>query len=431
VPEIIIGHQDGWLRVLNVKGVEMPGWPRRMIVAGSNATSIDSTPAVADLDKNGRKEIIVGLGSSWNLHQQGGLLVLNTDGTVRCRFRTLDNQNMAAGTWGPDGYSEPVYTSPAVGDINGDGYPDIVFGSWDHHIYAVDRYCHKILDVDTEDTIWSSPALFDINHDGRKEIFIGNDQTAGGWDNWSGGEFRALQWTPFGPKTLWIRKIDDTIWSSPAIGDINNDGHIDVVVGGGHGYNRNDGKRVWAFDAVTGANVRGWPQNTNGATDSAPALGDLTGDGVPEVVAGSADGYIRAYHGNGTLMWATHLMFNHTTPGGPVAPPIIVDLNGDGHNDVAVGNNWGLFWLDGRTGHLIAEMDQFLAHSTAPAVANFGPNFGWRMVATGFSTPGHFTKFFEYTFPKPGVLAPWVMFRRDPSHEAGPIGKTMLPFVRS
>src|SRR6516162_4946035 len=25
VPEIIIGHQDGWLRVLNVKGVEMPG----------------------------------------------------------------------------------------------------------------------------------------------------------------------------------------------------------------------------------------------------------------------------------------------------------------------------------------------------------------------------------------------------------------------
>ena len=36
-----------------------------------------------------------------------------------------------------DNYSDPVFATPAVGDITGTGELDIVFGSYDHHIYAL------------------------------------------------------------------------------------------------------------------------------------------------------------------------------------------------------------------------------------------------------------------------------------------------------
>ena len=55
----------------------------------------------------------------------------------------------------------------------------LAFGSFDGHIYAIDRNCNKILDENVEDSVWSSPALYDIDGDGRKEIFIGGDQDAG------------------------------------------------------------------------------------------------------------------------------------------------------------------------------------------------------------------------------------------------------------
>src|SRR5262249_48112911 len=144
----------------------LAGWPRSAVVAGS-AAAIDSTPAVADLDGTGRKEIIIGTGSTWHGGPNGGIVLFNRDGTTRCHFLTGDVLNISTGGGGADGFADGVYSSPAIGDINGDGHPDIVFGSFDHHVYALDRYCHVILSYSVEDTIWSSPVLYDVDGDGR------------------------------------------------------------------------------------------------------------------------------------------------------------------------------------------------------------------------------------------------------------------------
>ena len=53
-----------------------------------------------------------------------------------------------------------MYSSPSIGDINGDGFADIVFGGFDLHVHAIDRDCHEILSDNVEDTVWSSPALY-------------------------------------------------------------------------------------------------------------------------------------------------------------------------------------------------------------------------------------------------------------------------------
>ena len=277
--DIVIGHQDGWLRVVSgVSGHNVPGWPQKAIINGANGTAIDSTPAVADLFKDGTKKIVVGVGSTWVHNQQGGVIIFNANGSRHCVFQTRDFGNVYANTGVADGYSDPVFSSPAIGDINGDGYPDIVFGSFDLHVYAIDRNCHKLIDYNIEDSTWSSPALYDVDGDGRQEIFIGGDQTAGGAIDWSGGEFRALKYVPGAPGNaveLWKNRINDTVWSSPAIGDIDGDGRVEVVVGAGFSYQRSDGRKIFAWHLDDGSAVRGWPQATGGSTMPSPALGDL------------------------------------------------------------------------------------------------------------------------------------------------------------
>jgi hypothetical protein len=421
-PEIIVGHEDGYVRALEANGSSLPGWPQPAQMGGSSPTAIDSSPAVADLNGDGKKEVVVGLGSAFQTNHNGGVIVFRSDGSVQCRFLTRDTFNAATGQPGADGYSDGVFSTPAIGDVNGDGSPDIVFGSWDHYVHAIDKNCHELSGFPyfVDDTIWSSPALYDIDHDGRLEIFIGNDQTAGGPDNWQGGELRALDWQNGVVREIWKRQISDVIQSSPAIGDINGDGRPDVIVGAGNAFNSIDSHRVWAFSAATGANLTGWPVTTGGVTFSSPALGDLDGDGRPDVVIGTSDGFVHALKGNGGHLWAVHLPFGTIRPGGAVnASPIIADMNGDGHNDVGVGNDWGFFILDGRTGAILSELNTLKSYGASGAVGDFG-TAGWRLIVSGFDTPGHSTTLASYSLPTPGVTPPWPMFHRTVTHIGAP-----------
>jgi FG-GAP-like repeat len=427
--DIVIGHQDGLLHVIDgASGRDLPGWPQQ------TGTAIDSTPAVADLSNNGQQEIVVGLGSTWVANQQGGVAIYNPNGALHCVFRTRDYFNIWNGNPHPDGFADGVYSSPAIGDINGDGFPDIVFGGFDLHVHAIDRNCHEIMSDNVEDTVWSSPALYDVNGDGRLDILIGGDQTAGGAINWSGGEFRAIEYTSGGSvgcshcHEIWKHQLNDTMWSSPAVGDIDGDGRPEVVVGGGNFYNRSDGHKVFAWHVDDGSSLPGWPVSTAGSTMPSPALGDLDGNGIPEVVASSADGWVRAFNGNGSLRWATHLWaFSPGQAGGPVASPIIADLNGDGHNDVGAGNNYAYFVLNGANGSIMAALDGSESHESAAAVGDFGAGVGWRLIVAGFDTPHHTSRLQAFSMPSPRTSAPWPMFRRDPLHHAGPVALHLLP----
>ncbi len=427
--DIVIGDQNGLLRVLDASnGQELPHWPQYAVVSGA-PTAIDSTPAVGDLFKNGKKEIVVGVGSTWQPNHNGGVIIFNPDGSEHCVFHTLDDGNPWANNGIPSGYTQPVFSSVAIGDINGDGYPDIAFGSFDGHIYAIDRNCNKILDENVEDSVWSSPALYDIDGDGRDEIFIGGDQAAGGAINWSGGEFRAIKWVPGAPGNaveLWKRQVDDTVWSSPALCDIDNDGRLDVVVGDGFYYHRTATNQVFAWHADDGSALPGWPVTTGGETMASPACGDLGGDQIPEVVVSSGDGYVHAYRGNGSQIWARQLLYVGGAPhNAPASSPIIADFNGDGVNDVAAGNDYAFFMLDGRNGSIMQINNTFLSHESAGAVGDFGGS--WKLIVDGFNTPNHTNTLEAFNMPTPGKTPPWPEFRHDSAHLGGPVAYHLLP----
>ena len=430
MPEIVYGDQGGWLHALDpATGTDIAPFP---VNVGS---AIDSSPAVADLDNDGANEIVVGLGSTWVPNQQGGVRIYNGNGSLRCIYNTGDKFNIWTGG-PPDGRPDGVVSSPSVGDIDGDGRMDAVFGGFDHHIHAIDRQCRSLsgFPFHVEDTTWSSPALYDSDDDGRLEIFIGSDQTPGGLAqfNWAGGEFRALDHRNGQVVELWKRRSHDVFSSSAAIGDINADGRMEVVTGGGDFYHHVDGWKVWAFDLQTGSDVAGWPRITGGAVSSSPAIGDLNGDGRDDVVVGSRDASVYAWHGDGALLWRRGPIPNCCVPPRAVnGSPIIADLDGDGDQDVAVGTDVATNLLDGRTGQPIGGAPEFgFSFENAAAVGDFGPHgrlliVGGFVTASGNTPPTHRVAAYQLSG---SAASEWPMFQRDARRLGAPVsGGDPLP----
>src|SRR5689334_7051000 len=169
VPDAVFGSEAGFVDAVDGRtGHDLPGWPQATGVA------IDSTPAVSDLDGDGRPEIVVGAGATIVPGQTAGLFVFASNGATRCRW--LPPTPAGGPQW------SEVFSSPAIGDVDGDGHPDIVFGGFDLRIHAIDRNCHELpgFPFYHDDTDWSSPSLYDINGDGRLDIFIGGDSSPGG-----------------------------------------------------------------------------------------------------------------------------------------------------------------------------------------------------------------------------------------------------------
>ena len=87
----------------------------------------------------------------------------------------------------------------------------------------------------------------------------------------------------------WPVSISDSIVSSPAIGDVDGDGKVEIVVATDTSYGYTG--LLYAFK-TTGEKLGGlWPAYTDGNIYSSPALGDLDNDGDLEIVLGSSRYY--------------------------------------------------------------------------------------------------------------------------------------------
>ena len=416
--DVVVGGQDGRLYAYDANGAALPGWP-------AMATSaIDSTPAIGDVDGDGRNEVVVGTGTLEVPGARGALNIFNANGSRRC-------ERLMTTIFGP---ANAVYGAPAIGDVTGDGVNDVVFGSWDHTIYVVNGSCGVIASKDNRDTVFSTPALFDVDGTGQLDIFIGGDASENSkvpGDSFNGGIFRRLRYDGSGTLAqVWDRRSTEAFQSGAAIGDITGDGQPEVVTGSGMYWCRTnrtcptapDSNKVWAFNLFNGADVPGWPKRAtmNTTFNSAPALGDLDNDGVADVVIGStsfnapgdlAGGAIDAFYSRGGRK--SFVTGDVQQPGSVV----IADVDGKAGNEVVFANTPRVSVLSGSsltdTGLDLGGPIP-LSHVNAAAIGELQPG-QWSVVTAGFLPKDKSGRVDAFTIPTP-TSAPWPMLGQNRFH---------------
>ncbi len=225
LPEIVVGGKDGIVHAYTGAGVEL--W-----TFDTGDMAIEGKAVIADVDADGDPEVVIGAGSTFTMAAHGDLYVLSHTGGEQCRFETLD-----ATGGGGDGWRDGVFSSPAVADlVGGDGGQlEIAFGSFDRRVRVIEHDCEEVWQRNVNDSVFSSPAIGDIDDDGQLDVVIGSDS-----DLDSGGPFGdgGLLWVMRGDTGASVAGfpifIDEVIWSSPALGDLTGDGRLEIVAGTGN-----------------------------------------------------------------------------------------------------------------------------------------------------------------------------------------------------
>lgn len=443
-----------------------------------------STAAIGDLDRNGVLDIVAGFPDghvyAWRTDNgvrwfdfftgpgaiQGSISLVdyNRDGRLDIVYANThgdlgvveaDYHRLLRIKVGPDAPWSGFFGTPAVADIDNNGNYEIIATSFDQHIYAFmeNGLLFPGWPVFLGDTSWSSPAVGDIDRDGQLEIVAGYDCDGAPGQTCApqyGGYVGA--WNPDGSVVAgWPRFVSkQVVWSSPALVDLDGDGGLDVVVGQGNmpatmfdgGLQPMGGEYVYAWRG-DGTAVPGWPVRVGRNVTSSPAVGDVDGDGSPDVAFVAEDGLLYVYRGNGQLLWSRCAGNN------PYAPPnngvangancpglhasaTIADVDNDGRQNVLIGGEQWLRVYDGNgdlhySGETAAGTDPMTA---APSVADVNGKT-WIVEATANSTGGARGKIFAWTTGSAMGRADWPTFKHDVARSGSNRTSTTFPVYKA
>ncbi|HEY3216353.1 MAG TPA: S8 family serine peptidase [Candidatus Eisenbacteria bacterium] len=123
----------------------------------------------------------------------------------------------------------------------------------------------------------------------------------------------------------------------------------------------------------SGEPLPGWPQPGGGlGMVGGPALGDLDGDGLPEVVCGAGDGTLWAWHADGTPVGGFPITI---ATGSGVLPVALSDLDGLAGVEIVAATANGIVAAVRKDGRLLPGWPVALGGSpTAPALTGRGAN---------------------------------------------------------
>lgn len=322
-------------------GSPLAGWP-----TGSDFTFDKVAPVIVDVNRDGSSEIVAGdeccYVFSWNPTgdwkgtgtSDSSFLWLNLTGSPNT---SISGSTCAIGDLGaPEGVLDVMVgcTRAQMYGFQGDLWGDFVTNP----VYLPDwpkgiNNCAK-----------SSPAVGDIDGDGKDDLAVAdsdNTENAGNIWIWLSGDDSWTGYPTGGP-----------VESSPALCDLNDDGKLDVIVGSNSG-------KLFAIDWL-GRALPGWSGGiTLNTSDyypikSSPVVGDVNGDGKVEVVVGCSDGNVYALYKDGRdhaeggipigpIAWVRCCMPPTETSAEVVSTPVIDDLDNDGLVDVVVGGSKGIY----------------------------------------------------------------------------------------
>jgi subtilisin family serine protease len=323
-----------------------------------SASGIDAPVTTANLDADSDLEMVVGTIA-------GKVYVVDEDGTVK--------------TGWPKTMAKPyIYGAPAVGNIDADSDPEIVVTT-----YGTLATGGSIVAYNTDGTVvtgWpkslgsmrGGATLANMDSDSELEIIVNSTSSASAVTSVYNGNGTAVTGWPY---TYPVNNIQST----PAVGDVDNDGDLEVVTekycdinvfnsngtvmttitfGSGSSCSHGDvilsdldGNNDLEIILPTKSGVKVYEHTgtlkwstsyglTGGGYDKASA-GDIDGDGKVEIFAGAVNAAnqstIFAYNASGTALTG----WPKTVTGQIGGEPIIADVTGDGVPDVTVTTEGG------------------------------------------------------------------------------------------
>jgi len=229
------------------------------------------------------------------------------------------------------------FESAGVFDVNGDGIPDIVSGSWWYEGPDF-RRVHPVGAVQPAGEYFDdfSTIELDVNGDGRPDFITGG---------WFGDTLRWRE-NPGDPDAEWPEHVIAHTGNVETTRgwDVDGDGVIEIIP-------NCPGEPVKIFKLVTDARGRGTGEFAVHQITDAPqghglGCGDVAGNGRMDIVL--VDGWLEAPPDPYSGTWVFHDDFSLFRTAG--VPILVVDVNGDGLNDLIVGGGhcYGLEWWEQR-----------------------------------------------------------------------------------
>lgn len=309
--DVAVGNWPGQNKIYFSNGGTLqtsPGW-----VSADNANT--SSLRLVDIDGDGDLDVTATTDSG------SPVLYRNAYGTIATTPETLLH---------PIGFINNSYNQ-AWADVNGDGDLDVAFGTANAYQTQIHQNESTSLQSDTDPAIWlganaditSQGAWGDIDRDGYSDLVVATWYGASLYKN-LGGE---LETTPSWVFTSTIANNNSSI----ALGDLNNDGYLDLVVGA-HWVIYNDNGQLDL------GNVWSAPITDN---VSNVALGDMNEDGYLDLAVGTLTTSNKIYINVNGVFSVTEPYVVDLEDSDETRGVAWGDVDGDGDLDLAVSNMVG------------------------------------------------------------------------------------------
>ncbi|MCK5036193.1 MAG: T9SS type A sorting domain-containing protein [Candidatus Sabulitectum sp.] len=385
--ELAVQTEEGTVYVYNHDGSLLAGWPRSNTAYLPTFENLLLTPALGDITGNGSVDVSAGYqwgNMAWN---SGGtdlpgwpfevtdqrltgsyfafsspvLCNLDTDDAleiIACRQFDMyasteipqsvfaidsDGSEIWSTNLNPANDGESVMGTPIVVDVTGDATPEVLVCTssspsligpppddrginCNGKLYLLSGSTGNILYTSSiiGTHVYGSPVVGDIDNDPSLEVVIPCFVNVGGLvkayvfslpsltleHSWS------LTGGPIGAK------------ASPALGDINGDGIVDVIM--------SVSNEIFAWDGESKNPLAGFPVNVGNPVRHGVSLADIDGDDYLELVFCTENGYLRALNQDGSICGGFPIHI-----GNSFSQPAIDDIDGDGRLEICVANTLG------------------------------------------------------------------------------------------
>jgi outer membrane protein assembly factor BamB len=337
-----------------------------------------SSPRMADLNNDGVLDVVLGAGGAEN--QPCDTAVIAMDGATGKVLWHVSGRNQVVG-------------SPLFYDVTGDGVPDVFIGGRTAEFIAVNGASGEVLwrffpddyNVNPADSgiynFYNPQLIPDQDGDGKKDLLVSN-----------GGDYTVKAHDPRRPagKLMVISSGSGEIITEVTVPDgretymsvvkvsLRNNNTEDVIFGTG-GETIGGNLYRTTLDAILKGDISSAVVLATGKHKgfiAPPALADLTGDGIYDIIVNAVDGRTMAIDGaTDSLLWSVRVPDTEI-----YSSPAIGYFNEDEVPDVFTNYSIGVWpmikrstqrMLDGKTGKVLSTDTVGIFSYASPVVADF------------------------------------------------------------